>query len=292
MTVATQPKLPYEHHEEQGSGWPLWRRQVAAILGIELRKTAFGRRSIPVYVLAMLPLLVLAFMALVRDGFGEPIMGNIGQARQYFSYIYQALILGMVVFFGSAGIFTNLFRGEVLDRSLHYYFLSPLRREVLVVAKFLAGLLVTVGVFGATTLIGFLLVYLPFGIGPAVDDLTGGPGLSQLMQYLGITTLGCIGYGSLFLMLGLVFRNPILPIFALLLWEFLHFLLPPALKKLSVIHYLKGLLPIPLSEGPLAVVTEPPPAWLSVIGLLALAAVALVVASVLLRRMEIRYSDD
>ena len=43
----------------------------------------------------------------------------------------------------------NLFRGEVVDRSLHYYFLAPVRREVLVVGKYLSGLIATIALFTA-----------------------------------------------------------------------------------------------------------------------------------------------
>ena len=43
-------------------------------------------------------------------------------------------------------------------------------------------------------------------------------------------------------------------------WEWLNFLLPPLLKKVSVIHYLNSLVPVPISEGPFAVVAEPTPA--------------------------------
>ena len=40
------------------------------------------------------------------------------------------------------GIFSNLFRGEMLEKTLHYYFLTPMRREMLVAGKYLAGLIV------------------------------------------------------------------------------------------------------------------------------------------------------
>ena len=55
-------------------------------------------------------------------------------------------------------------------------------------------------------------------------------------------------------------------------------LLPPLLKKISVIHYLNSLVPVPLSEGPLAVVVEPTPAWISVPGLLIVTALVLFLA--------------
>ena len=37
------------------------------------------------------------------------------------------------------GIFSNLFRGEMLEKTLHYYYLTPLRRELLVAGKYLGG---------------------------------------------------------------------------------------------------------------------------------------------------------
>ena len=68
-----------------------------------------------------------------------------------------------------------------------------------------------------------------------------GPGLGQLLTYAGITILACIGYGAFFLVVGLFFRNPIIPAIVLYGWEWLNFLLPPLLKKISVIHYLNSL---------------------------------------------------
>jgi len=44
------------------------------------------------------------------------------------------------------GIFSNLFRGEMLEKTLHYYFLTPMRREMLVAGKYLAGLVVAITV--------------------------------------------------------------------------------------------------------------------------------------------------
>lgn len=274
-----------------GSGLALWRRQVAAILAIELRKSVRGRRAIPVYLLALLPaaamLIVVGGSILLRD---EGILTNVGMARRFYAGVYQLLVLRAVIFFGCAGIFTNLMRGEVLDRSLHYYFLSPVRREVLVIGKFLAGLTTTFLLFGGATVVSYSLLYVPFGrIG---EQLLSGEGLHHLFAYLGTTLLACIGYGALFMLVGLLFRNPILSVITLYLWEWIHVWLPAALKKLSVLHYVKVLAPVPVSEGAFAVVAEPPPEWMSVGGLLFFATAVLIVASLLIRRFEIRYSDD
>lgn len=269
--------------------WSLWRRQVAAILRLEMRKSFFSRRALLLYLMALLPVAALAGFALVPMAWRES--DQIAWAGQVFAGVYQ-FILRALIFFGCAWVFTSLFRGEVLDRSLHYYLLAPVRREVLVAGKYLSALIATVVLFGGSTLLSYLLLLPPYGWRATERYLFDTGGLSHLAAYLGITALGCLGYGAVFLLIGLLFRNPILPAGLILVWESANFLLLPGLKKLSVIHYLKNLLPDPLPEGPFAVVGKPSPAWVSVVGLLAFAALMLVLSGLRIRRMEVDYRDD
>ncbi|HEX8493029.1 MAG TPA: hypothetical protein VF658_09330 [Pyrinomonadaceae bacterium] len=265
--------------------WSLWLRQVGAILRLELKKNLLGKRSVLLYLLALLPFaLIMALVAFPPDEIRDPIERNV-----IFANIYGGLILRTVVFFGCAWIFMNLFRGDIVDRSLHYYFLSPVRREVLVAGKYLSGLLASMLLFVTATVASMLLLYLPMGGG---SYLLGGAGLGQLLSYASITALACLGYGAFFLVVGLFFRNPIIPALILYGWEWLNFLLPPVLKKLSVIHYLNSLSPIPISEGPFAILVEPTPVWISVPGLLFVTAMVLGLASLQIRRMEIRYGGE
>jgi ABC-type transport system involved in multi-copper enzyme maturation permease subunit len=186
----------------------------------------------------------------------------------------------------------NLFRGEIVDRCLHYYFLCPVRREVLIVGKYLSGLLTTITLFSFTTLASIFLLYFPRDATESVQYFSRGPGLGHALIYLGITVLACVGYGAIFLVIGLFFRNPIIPALLVYGWEWINFLLPPVLKKASVIHYLHSLTPVPMSEGPFAVVAERAPAWLSVLSLVGFTAFILIIAGFRIRRMEIMYGGD
>jgi ABC-type transport system involved in multi-copper enzyme maturation permease subunit len=265
--------------------WSLWLRQIGAILRLELKKNLLGKRSALLYLLALLPFILIAALVIFPpDEIRDPIERNI-----IFANIYGGLILRTVIFFGCAWIFMNLFRGDIVDRSLHYYFLSPVRREVLVAGKYLSGLLASMLLFVTTTVASMLLLYLPMGGG---SYLLGGAGLGQLLTYASISALACLGYGAFFLVVGLFFRNPIIPALLLYGWEWLNFLLPPVLKKLSVIHYLNSLSPIPINEGPFAILVEPTPAWISVPGLLFVTAMVLGLASLQIRRMEIKYGGE
>ncbi|HEY0764914.1 MAG TPA: ABC transporter permease [Pyrinomonadaceae bacterium] len=270
--------------------WALWFRQAGAIIRMELEKNFLSRRSILIYLLAFLPLVPFVALAFVTPPGNE--WRDFNQMGVFYSMIYNALVLRTLVFFGSAWIFMNLFRGELVDRSLHYYFLSAVRRDVLVVAKYVSGLVTAIVLFTTTTIIAMLLLYLPHFYSQSVRYFTEGRGLGQLLTYAGITILGCLGYGAFFLVVGLFVRNPIIPAIVLYLWEWLNFLLPPLLKKVSVIHYLNSLVPVPISEGPFAVVAEPTPAYIAVPSMLVVTILVLVLAAYRIRHMEIRYGSD
>jgi ABC-type transport system involved in multi-copper enzyme maturation permease subunit len=274
---------------DQKSHWALWRRQIASILRLEVRKNFTGKRSILMYLLTLLPVLIMASLASVHY---DDIRSNFADASHIFANLYEGMILRTVIFFGCAWIFMNLFRGEVIDRSLHYYFLSPVKREVLVAGKYISGLVTSLILFVTMTALCIFFIYLPLGYSGAMSHLFDGPGLNQVLTYLGITVLACIGYGAVFLVIGLFFRNPIIPAILLYGWEFINFLLPPMLKKLSIVHYLHSLTPVPIDEGPFAIVTEPTSAWLTVPGLLMLTVAVLTVASVRIHRMEIKYGSE
>jgi hypothetical protein len=274
--------------ERPSGGFPLWRRQVGAIFGLELRKTFLRAGAFLVLVLCAIPIVLLALRAVMM-----PIQRHtpslIEDATLY-AQVFGFLVRG-VIFFGCVGIFTHLFRGEVLQRSLHFYFLAPMRRQVLMVGKYVTGLVASIVLFGAVTLITFWLTYLPSGA-QGSDYVWHGDGLSQALLYLGISTLACVGYGALFLTLGLFYRNPMLPAAAVLGWEGINFLLPPLLKRFSVLFYLESLYPVGINDGPLAFPAEPVASWISILGLVALAAVLLWIAGRRVRRFEVLYGED
>ncbi|MCM3904169.1 MAG: hypothetical protein ND866_20895 [Pyrinomonadaceae bacterium] len=276
--------------DKQSFPWSLWLRQIRAIFRLEIEKNFLGRRSILLYLLALIPIVPLALLAPFTPPGRE--WQDFSQYNMIFAIYYGGLILRTVVFFGCAWIFMNLFRGDIVDRSLHFYFLSPVRREVLVVGKYFSGLVTSIILFTGTTVICMLLLYVPHFPSESMRFFFDGPGLGQLLTYAGITILACIGYGAFFLVVGLFFRNPIIPALVLYGWEWLNFLLPPLLKKISVIHYLHSLTPIPVPEGPFAVVAEPTPAWIAIPSLIIVTIMVLIAASYRIRHMEIRYGSD
>ena len=96
--IATQP-------------WMLWRRQVAAILRLELKKSLFSKRAWWIYILTLGPVVFTGLHSLFPGNGGH----TIGEDNMIFAGIFQVYYLRLGIFFGCLGIFSNLFRAEVLD---------------------------------------------------------------------------------------------------------------------------------------------------------------------------------
>jgi hypothetical protein len=216
-----------------------------------------------------------------------------------FAGVFQFFFLRLAIFFGCVGVFTNLFRGEMLDKSLHFYLLTPIRREILAIGKYLAGLIATVVIFCSSTFLQLAALSLHFE-GSEISAYLAGGGWGQIASYLGVTAAACVGYGSIFLAAGLLFKNPIIPAATVLVWEGMNMFLPAALKKVSVIFYLQSLSPVvapPDANMPallklLITAAEPVPAVWALLGLLIVTVLVLTVAARKARTLEINYSTD
>ena len=273
--------------------WRLWQAQIRAILRLELGKTFFNRRAWWIYLAALGPVGLTTAHSIGELYFGRGTHG-LSIDVKIFAGIFQYGYLRLFLFFGCALLFTNLFRGEVLNKTLHFYFLTPVRREVLVVGKYLAGLIAAATLYCVSVGLCHVTTFLHYG--PQFEEFYfQGPGLAQLAGYLGVTVLACIGYGAVFTVMGLLFRNPMIPAAIVLVWESLNAFLPPLLKKFSVIFYLTSLSPVEVpTTGPLALLAQaadPVPGWLAVPGLLLVSALALAYAGYRIRRFEVSYVD-
>ena len=267
--------------------------QALAVMRLEIRKYFLGKRAILVWLLASMPVTLLAIRAVALAIFTEELASlNVAEDAGVFANLIFPFMLRFFVFFGSVAIFAQLARGDILDKSLHYWFLTPVRREVVVLGKYGAGLLASTVIFSVSTLASLFFLFLPHGWEGMSRHFLHGPGLGHAAAYLGVVWLGCIGYGALFLAIGLRFRNPIVMAVALLLWESFSFLMPAVLKRLTMVHYLEALCPVPVSDGPFALLADPPSAWFSIPGIAALSAALLWTAFHAIRRMDVQYGTD
>lgn len=224
---------------------------------------------------------------------------NFEEDRMIFAGIFQFFYLRLAIFFGCLGIFMYLFRGEMTSRTLHYWLLAPARREVLLAGKYAAGLMASALIFGGGALLAFGAMIWPHD--PVeVQAYWNAGGLGHAFWYGVTAVLGCVGYGSVFLALGMYIRNPIVPAAVLLAWEGASGVFPQVLQRMSVLYYLQSLSPVPApieDDVPalvrlLAVPAAPASRPAAILGLLAVTAFVLWIAARAVRRMQISYGTE
>jgi ABC-type transport system involved in multi-copper enzyme maturation permease subunit len=266
--------------------------QTLAVLRLEWRKTFFSRRAWWIYLLAAGPVAIAALHWLLTSRFPGRNHHTLGDDSTAYAAIFQFFFLRGAIFFGCVGIFANLFRAEMLEKTLHYYFMTPVRRELLVAGKYLAGLTAALAVFTISTGATFLLIGGHYGA-QYNDFILHGPGKAQLGWYLLVTALACAGYGAVFLMCGMLYKNPMIPAAVVFVWENINPFLPSLLQKVSVIFYLRSMLPVEIPvQGPFAVMVieaDPFPAWITIPGVLAVAGLVLAYTAITARDAEISY---
>ncbi|HXJ06779.1 MAG TPA: ABC transporter permease [Candidatus Acidoferrum sp.] len=272
--------------------WRLYASQISVLVRNEVRRNLFTRRRIWVYLLALIPVIIVAIHYILDRNRGAD---QIETDTMVLAGIVQLYYFRLGIFFACMGIFTWLFRGEMVERTLHYQFLVPVRKEILVVGKFLAGAIISIALFETAVFACFFLTYSRLG-SAGRSYVFDGPGLGQLGSYLLVTALACLGYGAVFLALSLLFRNPIIPGVMLMGWEAVAPIFPSWAQRLSVTFYLKHLCPVSLpADGPLAIFTivaEPVSPFLAVFGLLCLTVAILVLSCFLIHRLEITYTAE
>jgi F5/8 type C domain len=219
--------------------------------------------------------------------------------RAIFAGIFQYFYLRLAVFFGCLGIFMYLFRGEMSNRTLHFWFLAPARREVLLAGKYAAGLIASAVIFGGGALLTLAAMLWPHDA-VEVQAYWNAGGMGHVFWYTAAAVLGCVGYGSVFLAVGVYIRNPIIPAAVLLAWEGVNGILPHVLQKMSILHYLQSLCPVPapMDDGApalirlLAAPAAPASRPGAILGLLILTAFVLWIGGVAVRRMQISYGAE
>jgi hypothetical protein len=273
--------------------WRLFASQISVLVRTEVRRNLFTRRRIGFHLLAWIPVLFLLAHNIFDRRDIDP--AQIENDTLVLAGVIQLYYFRLGIFFACMGIFTWLFRGEMVQRTLHYQFLVPVRKELLVIGKFLAGAIISIALFETAVFACFCLTYSRFG-SAGRSYVFDGPGLSQLGSYLLVTALACVGYGAMFLALSLLFKNPIIPGAMLMGWEAFAPIFPSWAQHLSVTFYLKHLCPVKLPvDGPMAIFTivaEPVSPFIAVFGLLCLIIAILVLSCFLIHRLEVTYTAE
>ncbi|HWB30744.1 MAG TPA: ABC transporter permease [Vicinamibacterales bacterium] len=198
--------------------------------------------GVPVVIAVVLRVLVELGAPVMRAG-GTPIGGGVVFGLMMWGFFVRFAVPVLAVFYG-----TSLIADEVEDKTLTYLFTRPVPRAAVLLGKYLAYLMCTIGVVLPSVVLVWLL------IAPVNGAL--GETFINLVKDLGILGAGLAVYGAVFALVGATVKRPLVFGLAFIFgWETLALALPGFLRRLSVAYYLQGLVPHAMpADSPLSLV--------------------------------------
>jgi len=208
---------------------------------LSFRRLMWSRNFWIVLVLASLPLgLAVMFCVGLMATMGYPaqLPRGDGNFRRFVELVFDAGYLSLGVIFAGVAFGSSAIREEQDDQTLHYFFLQPAARWIILLGKFTAFLAFTYPVFLVSLLLVRVLVLAPFGIEGFREHLISGSELMRFAREAIALAVGLIAYSMLFLALSSIIKNNVYALF-IYGWEVSSHFLPDALKSFSLGWHLR-----------------------------------------------------
>ena len=266
---------------------PSFTNTVFRVFDVAVGQLLWSRRTIFMMLAAFAPI-AIALIFRLTDAVGVSTLRVNGQQVSgpvMFGGMIWLLYLRFIVpvlgtFYGTA-----LIADEVEDRTITYLFTRPIPRGAIVLGKYLAYLVCTVLVVLPSVMVVYLVI-TPVGGGSL------GQTFPMLLTDLGILALGLAVYGAVFAFIGARVPRPLVAGLVLVFgWEQVALLVPGYLRRFTVAYYLQSLVPHAMPQDDVvsaiqSLFSAPPPAYSSILWLLAILVVALWLAARTVRTRE------
>ena len=250
--------------------------------GIRITAGAFGRlflrskRTRAFFVIGVIPAAILGIIRLVATlSRAADIPAETFFSGPLPSFFFQLLIPVLALFYGSTVV-----SDEIEDKTLVYLITRPAPRGGIFLGKALASC----GVAALITAVSLIAAFL--AADPA--GLTSADRWGRFYCTFFVGLLAVFAYTALFALLGAFLKRPILTgLIFVFGWESIIQFMPGVTQKLTIIHYLKSLLPqIDKPRGPMTFHLEASGTVVSVLVPLLVGIVALLLGAWIFRRKE------
>lgn len=232
----------------EASNFRIKARMLRGAFALSLRRLAFAPAMLAYLGIAAIPLLIVLIVHLAT--LHNPSTGilSLQSVHTVYEGFLRTLYLHFVVFFIATILGSSVMRQDREEQTLHYLFLQPVARWMVIVAKLGAYLVVSSAVCVGSLWLTYLAMALPHcGLGAVTTDLFVQGRAAILARESMVLVLGLLAYGSFALLMGNYFKNATYALL-LLAWEAGLPYLPSTLKFWTVMHYLQSLMPERLNE--------------------------------------------
>ena len=249
-----------------------------ALFKVTLRQMFWSKRTVLILLGCLLSLVIALAFRFIAQGSGS--------VNRFIPMLTLALY-GLLVNLSSIFYGTAIISDEIDGKGLMYLQMRPLRKSAILLSKFAAYLVGTVTLIGISHLIltGIMLTHPKLQNGVFFQ-------VGMSLRYTASMALALLIYGALAALLAAKFKNPVLwGLVYLMGWENITAspLMPTAIKRLSISHYLFTLFPryrLPRSDFNELLGASPPSAWVALLIVFILTAVLLWLAIRIFRERE------
>jgi ABC-type transport system involved in multi-copper enzyme maturation permease subunit len=257
--------------------------QTWAMARLTMRNLVVSKRTILIVLLACVPIAVSLILRHVM-----PQETRRPPAHEIFTVVFAGLYTHFVILVTTIFYGASLLADERSDRTITFLLIRPVLPEVIVLGKFLAF------VFG-TCLILLASVGVTYFVFSGMDqDVLAFRETVPFREFARVVVLAVAAYGAVFTFCGSMFKRPVIFAFAYcFLWESILPYLPLFLQKITVMYYVKSLIPNWQSEGGiLQVASDPATPERAVAVLLLVCAAFLILTAVTLRTKEYSFEKE
>ncbi|HRR31566.1 MAG TPA: ABC transporter permease subunit, partial [Candidatus Sumerlaeia bacterium] len=176
-------------------------RQMLTIVNLSIRRYLFTRNMWVLVILGGLPLIFVALIIL-----GKPIT-SLTDANRAFQMTFRIYYIHFSIFFIASIFGFSLLRKEVDDRTLHYLFMQPVNRSLIIFSKYFGYIVVTWTYLSAAFLLTYFIMFLPFGLNVMKRELFHMGRAVSLIQECFVMLLALGLYGAVSMVMGTIFKS-------------------------------------------------------------------------------------
>jgi len=233
---------------------------------------------------------MIAIGKIIQEGYGR--QPQISEMNQFLQMAFRLFYIHFIIFFVAIIFGFTLLRKEVDDRTLHYLFLQPVDKTLVILSKYLAFVIVTWVFLCATFLLMYTIMFIPYGIGVMANDLFESGRATSLVEECFVMLVALVLYGAIFMVMGTIFKSAWFgAIFYI--WETALPYLPSTFKYFTVSQYLQAMTPERGAISPqlFELYGEMPTPLHCVIAIVLILAIFIGLTVFIIRRYECHYSE-
>ncbi len=248
--------------------------RASAVIEFTVRRILLSRSTI----LAMLILLLPSYISLylVYDTPGD-VQWLEGFSDFSLLFFFQFFVILYCLVYGS-----NQIHEEIDRRTITYLTTRGMRRGEVLLYKYV-GMVISVYLMLS---ISIIIMYFVLGLmAPASEIISS---LDVLANVLLITFLGTMVYGAMFIMLGVLFRWPLMiGLLYSFIWEMIMANLPGNIRQLTIMYYLRSIMYWEVGVGEITTFKEMLSTSFSIFFLLFLTGIFLLIGLISIRRKDL-----